>query len=372
MILEKVDREAMVGAVRDFGSTQIAPLMQRPELPADESAIAQVIGQLVDLGVLTQDGEPELGVWDDLNDQESCKLSTDLISVLAARSSAVAYQVSSQALAANFARVAGLSTTGAVSFDPAVNAAGRATARALLDRPTAADTKVLQDLWGSEETRPRLHLGLRDWTTIWWPRWTSEDRWQLCAIGREDCEIEWQPHGHGLDELAFETVRLRADSADAKGSLGAEHVIAGFTCHSLAVLTISIATARRAVDRARQYSIDRVQGGSAIGEHDAVAELLARGESAIATAQAMLARVHDTVEPIARLHLTWQVRTQAQPALARAGSDALQVFGGIGYMRDVGPEKDLRDLNTLRRIGGSPSELMLRCAAFDESRSRTK
>jgi len=54
-------------------------------------------------------------------------------------------------------------------------------------------------------------------------------------------------------------------------------------------------------------------------------------------------------------------------ALAHGASAALQVFGGQGYMRDSGLEKALRDVNHLRLLGGSPSELRTCVAAWEAS-----
>lgn len=44
---------------------------------------------------------------------------------------------------------------------------------------------------------------------------------------------------------------------------------------------------------------------------------------------------------------------------------AMQVFGGMGYMQDNGMEKTLRDLNVLRLMGGAPAELRYILAYWD-------
>jgi alkylation response protein AidB-like acyl-CoA dehydrogenase len=59
------------------------------------------------------------------------------------------------------------------------------------------------------------------------------------------------------------------------------------------------------------------------------------------------------------------LRAQAQPALADAANGALQVFGGLGYMKDTGAEKVVRDVNCLRALAGSPRELTLMVAEWE-------
>ena len=195
----------------------------------------------------------------------------------------------------------------------------------------------------------------------------------MLGVPRADCRVVDLPNGHGFDESAFQHVYLGSAAVFTEQlMLGPAAVIDGFACYGIGLVAISLATARRAVDRAREYSLNRRQGGALIGEHDAVAELLANSENSIATAEAMLDRAVALEPGIDRLHLVWRMRAEVQPLLSRAGSDALQVFGGIGYMRDVGPERDQRDLNSLRRIGGSPTELTLRCAALDDHKRSSR
>ncbi|MBN1852596.1 MAG: hypothetical protein JW829_07720 [Pirellulales bacterium] len=47
------------------------------------------------------------------------------------------------------------------------------------------------------------------------------------------------------------------------------------------------------------------------------------------------------------------------PLLCAAANDAMQVFGGSGYTREIGLEKIVRDCNHLRLICGTPDELLL-------------
>ncbi|HPU14150.1 MAG TPA: acyl-CoA dehydrogenase family protein [Aeromicrobium sp.] len=331
------------------------------------------LAELSALGVISEDEPAGFGIWDDLADRQSCQLSANLLGELAEVSPAVAIEVSNRALAGAFGRRGEVTETGSVTFDASVGGGGRITGRSLVSEPPTADVPLLTDLWGRPALRPRLHIGDPDWSMLWWPEWSESSGWQLRGVPRADCQVTELPRGHGFDESVFQHVALGAEAVFVEHlALGPAEVIDGFTCHGIGLVAISIATARRAVDRAREYSRNRRQGGALIGEHDAVAELLANSENSIAAAAAMLEGVLALEAGIDRLHLLWRTRAEVQPLLSRAGSDALQVFGGIGYMRDVGPERDQRDLNSLRRLGGSPTELTLRCAALDDHKRSSR
>jgi hypothetical protein len=89
-----------------------------------------------------------------------------------------------------------------------------------------------------------------------------------------------------------------------------------------------------------EYAQARRQGGAAIIEHDAVSDMLAAmavrlrcgprlatdsSQIAIGAAQALAAKV------------------AATDAAVASTTDAVQIFGGTGYMRETGIEKLMRD-----------------------------
>ncbi len=98
--------------------------------------------------------------------------------------------------------------------------------------------------------------------------------------------------------------------------------------------------ARRAHEMALEYAHARQQGGVAIVEHDAVSDML----SAMAVRLACWPRV--AVDP-AGLALdgaqALAVKIAATDAAVASTTDAVQVFGGTGYMVETGIEKLMRD-----------------------------
>jgi alkylation response protein AidB-like acyl-CoA dehydrogenase len=88
-----------------------------------------------------------------------------------------------------------------------------------------------------------------------------------------------------------------------------------------------------------------------------VQTLLGRTHAALATGSALLDGLSDGALRPGSLTRSLASRATLAVESCAAASDALQVFGGSGYMRDTGVEKLLRDQNHLRVCWGSPPEL---------------
>ena len=367
VLLDHDDRKALTDMVREFVRAEIAWRTSHPEDPVGQGTVDDVLTRLGELGVLTGDGEPGLGIWDLPGEPASCRLSLHILGQVAESSPAIGYALHLRALAGWLDRaVTADGGSSVVSFDRLGAAAGRATGRALAGTPLSDDDMaVLENAWGGGSESPQLLVGTDTWQHVWWPRWRRDDGWRLVRTARTGLSCTPLSDAHGLDELAYQCCHGDADGSGAV--LEAGYAVDAFALHGMGLLAIATATAHRAVTRAHDYSRTRCQGGDLIGAHDAVAQLLSRSRQSLATARAVLDDLANQPAGLGRLHQVWRARAQLHPLLSTAGSEALQVFGGVGYLRDVGAEKDVRDLNTLRRLGGSPSELTLRCAGLDDS-----
>lgn len=141
------------------------------------------------------------------------------------------------------------------------------------------------------------------------------------------------------------TARISFSSAAAEPASPAADARAAADA-SLALLragsaAIARGVARRAQEMALEYAENRFQGGVAIVEHDAVRRMLA----------AMSVRLAATPDPpgaelgeIAAL----TAKVAATEAALATATDAVQVFGGTGYMHETGVEKLMRDAKVLQ------------------------
>lgn len=76
----------------------------------------------------------------------------------------------------------------------------------------------------------------------------------------------------------------------------------------------------------------------------------------------MLARPLDELD----LSVVMAMRARLHESLCQAANHVVQVHGGIGYMRDCGAEKIVRDLNMLKLQSGGTREIPLFLAAWME------
>ena len=155
--------------------------------------------------------------------------------------------------------------------------------------------------------------------------------------------LEREPAQMGLRAAAAASLTLSevetgpapaADGADADAPVDGHREVGG----ALALLragTASIArgVTRRAYAMALHYAHERQQGGVPIVEHDAVTDMLA----AIAVWLSCPLPVATTARQALALKIA------AADAAVSATTDAVQVFGGTGYMHETGVEKLMRD-----------------------------
>jgi alkylation response protein AidB-like acyl-CoA dehydrogenase len=145
-------------------------------------------------------------------------------------------------------------------------------------------------------------------------------------------------------ELVFDEVEVPADHL-----LGAEG--AGWQLNRMVmsmtrapVGAIATGVARSAYEQALTYAEARVQGGRPIVGHQVVQTLLADMAIRVAAARHL---VLDAVRSIASgkpdLKLSSMAKTFASDAAVANATDAIQILGGYGYMREYGVEKLLRD-----------------------------
>jgi alkylation response protein AidB-like acyl-CoA dehydrogenase len=244
------------------------------------------------------------------------------------------------------------------------DAAARLLAAAPLD---ADDTDLLAAVWARDASRVITSDGAhaavampvvdRDGALAWevWPR-----------AGLAEVPA---PHAHGLDELVTATVAPRGPAlARVDGAAAHSAWASALAATALGHVAIACGAVARGHALARAYAAQRCQGGGPIDRHDAVRLLLARGTTAgeVAFAAAVAAGAH-APGPAATI-AALGVRAETLPALAAAAGDALQAFGGLGYMRDTGMEKVVRDANALRALAGSPRELLLIVAEWERLR----
>lgn len=137
-------------------------------------------------------------------------------------------------------------------------------------------------------------------------------------------------------------------AAPYAATLGAVRATALGLCGAIAA-----GNARGALRRAVNYARERYQGGDMIIEHKLVQGMLGNSLAQLRSAEALVECGLAAGGDDALLARVIATRHGEQVCL-----DAVQVFGGNGYMRDYGVEKHLRDAKMLALVGGNNERLL--------------
>jgi acyl-CoA dehydrogenase len=129
-------------------------------------------------------------------------------------------------------------------------------------------------------------------------------------------------------------------TAEVNGSTGTAGALGALALLRAGTAAIAHGIARRAYEMALEYAQSRRQGGVAIIEHDAVSDMLAAMAVRLASWPEIATYTAGLALDEARALAT---KIAASDASVASATDAVQVFGGTGYMVETGVEKLMRD-----------------------------
>lgn len=107
-----------------------------------------------------------------------------------------------------------------------------------------------------------------------------------------------------------------------------------------------LGSGRAAFEEAVRYSQERVQGGKPIGQHQAVAQMIGEMYTRLEAARSVLWRTSWAVDHDEEYDpkMSWLTKVVCSEAAYEVCRLALEVHGGMGYMRECPIEKYLRDV----------------------------
>ena len=163
---------------------------------------------------------------------------------------------------------------------------------------------------------------------------TDTDGW---TVGRREKTM-------GLRSLEVVTVKLDALHLPGDALLGSEGAgfrlaMEGLDLGRLGIAAQAVGIGQSALDHALGYATEREQFGQAIREFEAIQFMLADMATGVAAARSLLER--------AAAHRSTRMSSMAKlfasETAMRVTTDAVQIYGGYGYMRDYPVEKLMRD-----------------------------
>ncbi|MCT9011364.1 acyl-CoA dehydrogenase family protein [Streptomyces rhizosphaerihabitans] len=160
--------------------------------------------------------------------------------------------------------------------------------------------------------------------------------------------------GQATAELAFEDVRVPASAMMAPEGKGFAVAMSALAKGRMSVAAGCVGIAQAALDAAVTYATEREQFGKTIAHHQLVQELLSDIAVDVDAARLLTWRVADLIDrglPFATE--SSKAKLFASEAAVRAANNALQVFGGYGYIDEYPVGKLLRDARVMTLYEGT-------------------
>ena len=359
------DAQSLLSEVESFCAGRVVPAASRPQMPMSGDLLATLSQEARTLGILPAAG-PEAGfaLWEDVTHSAALMLHLGILAAVARADAGLALAWHRAALARVVARELGWRSAAPGPLAETLvtvghwGTGGGALARRLDGAaPSPSDDTDLAD-WLDRRTHATTVIAPRDWCALTWPVWREGTIvWERAA--RVDLIVEAMRPQHGFDELAAYRVRSAADGPAERGPADA----ASLRLHRdlvkmdmLGLTAIGSGAIAHAERLAGDYAAMRRQGGRVIAEHDAVRRLTAEIATARHVAEILLTAFVAPLDDI-DLGRVAAARIALSDRFRDAANAAVQIFGGIGYMRDTGAEKILRDVNALRLQSGGTRDL---------------
>ena len=177
------------------------------------------------------------------------------------------------------------------------------------------------------------------------------------SFGAEERKMGW--HIQPTRQVIMDDVHVGAENLVGEEGIGFKIAMAGLDGGRLNIGACSIGGGEAALSKALVYMKDRKACGKSLDQFQALQFRLADIATALETARAILWRAAsalDAKSPDAT-KLCAIAKRVATDSGFQAANDALQLFGGYGYLADYGVEKIVRDLRVHQILEGT-NEIM--------------
>jgi hypothetical protein len=356
-LIEPDDVLPLLEQVAGFAEGRIAIEAARPEHPLSPCAVAALTAEAQALGILPTAQAPSgIGLWECVDGGHDMAFNIGLLRHVARADVGLAFAWHRSALAQRLGQAHGLAVPQGTYLHPVGHhgLARVSLGRWLAGEPLGENDTLLMADWLDRRTHATSVVLPEDWQAVLWPAWQAGTvRWQVLA--RAAATAEQGAAQHGLDALRL--FRLRdGHPASTTADATREDVARTLKLDMVGLLAIGVGGLEHAQAQARDYIAIRRQGGKVIARHPAVHQMASDIAAVHQGAEVALAACKRPLDGLA-LSIVAGLRASQHTALCHAANLALQLHGGIGYMRDLGVEKIVRDQNMLRLQAGGLREI---------------
>jgi alkylation response protein AidB-like acyl-CoA dehydrogenase len=160
-------------------------------------------------------------------------------------------------------------------------------------------------------------------------------------------------------QVIFESCKVAAANRIGEEGRGFKFAMCGLDGGRINIGACSLGAAWAALDKARQYALERKAFGRALADFQALQFKIADMATELEAARLMIYRAADALDradPQASMYSAMGKRLATDLGF-KIVNDALQVHGGYGYLKDYGLEKLVRDLRVHQILEGT-NEIM--------------
>jgi acyl-CoA dehydrogenase len=158
--------------------------------------------------------------------------------------------------------------------------------------------------------------------------------------------------------LHFDGCRVPAENLIGEEGQGFKLIMHNFNSERMGMAASCTAFARVCLDDAIAYAKERHTFGKPLAQHQVIRHKLVDMAQRVAASQAMLEmlawRLGQGDNPVAEICM---MKNQATQTMAYCASEAVQIFGGAGFMRGIRVERIYREVK-VNAIGGGTEEIM--------------
>jgi alkylation response protein AidB-like acyl-CoA dehydrogenase len=177
------------------------------------------------------------------------------------------------------------------------------------------------------------------------------------SFGANERKMGW--NAQPTRQLIFADCKVPASSRIGAEGQGFKFAMSGLDGGRINIGACSLGAAWAALDKARQYMVERKAFGRAIADFQALQFKLADMATELEAARLMVYRAADAIDradPQATMYSAMAKRLATDFGF-RVCNEALQIHGGYGYLKDFGLEKLVRDLRVHQILEGT-NEIM--------------
>ncbi len=177
------------------------------------------------------------------------------------------------------------------------------------------------------------------------------------SFGEPERKMGW--NAQPTCTVIFEDVLVPAGNLLGAEGDGFKYAMRGLDGGRINIAACSIGGAQAALDKALAYTREREAFGKQIAEFQSIQFKLADMQTELAAARLMVQRAAaalDNGDPAAT-QFSAMAKRFATDAGFHVANEALQIFGGYGYLKDYGIEKIVRDLRVHQILEGT-NEIM--------------